>query len=171
MSVPPSAAALVLSLVLAVISDWQKIRAPFIAFSLALAIVGAGILLNVHHNTPLEYAAICLIAMGTYSSMPLVICWYTMNLRGHWERGIGTAWQVGFGNIGGIVATFAFVSSDAPYYTRGYAALMTGLCITALSSLVYLVLVWRENRAARWKVGTGNSGMALTAKTVNPSIL
>ena len=161
-SVPPSAAALVFAIILACISDWRRVRFPFVALALALAMVGAGVLINVHHNTPLEYGAICLIAMGTYSSMPLVICWFTMNLQGHWQRSVGTAWQIGFGNIGAIIATFAFVSTDAPFYSKGYAILMTGVCITAASALLYFVIIWRENRAAQHRISARSGEEALT---------
>ena len=158
LSVPPNAAAWILSILLAIESDCRGRRAPFVGWALALAITGAGILLNVHDNTALEYASVCLIAMGTYSAMPLVICWYTMNLRGGWMRGVGTGWMIGFGNVGAIVATFAFVAGDKPFYTRGYATLMTGLCITAASAVVYLVVCYRENVAARQKSAQNRDG-------------
>ena len=69
------------------------------------------------------------------------------------------------------MATFAFVSSDAPYYLKGYAVLMTGLCITAVSSLIYLMLVWRENGAARQRAGAGDEGAVAAAETISPNVL
>ena len=52
---------------------------------------------------------------------PIVVCWFNMNLGGHHRRSVGSAWQVGFGNIGGIIAVFAFVAADAPLYVKGYS--------------------------------------------------
>lgn len=136
-SVPPWAAAFGFAMLTAVLSDWTGRRAPFAIFSICVCITGFGILIAVHDNTKLQYAALFLVAMGAYTAMPIVVCWFNMNLGGHHRRSIGSAWQVGklywtlasepwamlmhipigFGNIGGIIAVFAFLSADAPLYT------------------------------------------------------
>ena len=59
---------------------------------------------------------------------------------------MGTAWQVGFGNIGGIIATYAFLSTDAPYYKNGYSICLSFLCLSAASCCVYAVAVVSANR-------------------------
>ena len=64
---------------------------------ICIAAAGVGVLLDVHHNTQVEYAALFLVAMGTFSGMPVVIFWSTLYLHGHRRRSIGTAWQIGFG--------------------------------------------------------------------------
>lgn len=69
-----------------------------------------------------------------------------MNLGGHHRRSIGSAWQVGFGNIGGIIATYAFISTDAPKCTKGYAICLAFLCLSAVSCCAYAVAVSWENR-------------------------
>ncbi|MCJ1458226.1 hypothetical protein MMC28_008597 [Mycoblastus sanguinarius] len=118
-SVPPFAAAYVFSLIISFASAKAQHRLPFILFPLLVALAGAGILLNVHNNVRVEYAAVCLVAMGVFGAMPTALCWYIMNLGGHFERAVGSAWMVGFGNIGGIVATFSFLAADAPFYHKG----------------------------------------------------
>ena len=70
-----------------------------------------------------------------------------MNLRGHYARGVGTAWQIGFGNIGGIISTYAFLMKDAPRYERGYAILLGFLCLAALSCVLYLASLWRRENS------------------------
>lgn len=163
-SVPPTAAAWLISVILAVLSDKVRLRSPFIAFSLALALAGSGILLKVHDNVHLEYGAIFMLAMGTYSSMPILICWYTMNLRTQWQRSVGTAWMIGFGNIGGIVSTFTITASGAPKYHRGYSILLGGVCITVASTAVYFLLVLKENsRRSATQRGYVESGRNLGA--------
>jgi len=69
-----------------------------------------------------------------------------MNLGGHHRRSVGSAWQVGFGNIGGIIATYAFIAKDAPRYTKGYAICLGFLCLAMASCCAYAAAVWRENR-------------------------
>lgn len=62
-----------------------------------------------------------LVTCGTYSAMPIIVCWFTMNLGGHHRRAVGSGWIIGFGNIGGIIATFAFQAQDAAnFYRTGY---------------------------------------------------
>lgn len=59
---------------------------------------------------------------------------------------IGTAWQVGFGNIGGIVATYSFLSGDAPRFTKGYAISLGFTALSIISCAIYLVSITVENR-------------------------
>jgi len=84
-----------------------------------------------------------------------------MNLGGHHRRAVGTAWQVGFGNIGGIIATYAFLSTDAPFFTRGYAICIGFICLSALSCCVYFVAVWGANRRREGEGGR-EAGRGLT---------
>ena len=161
-SVPPVAAAFVSSLAVAYLSDKSRHRFLFVLIPICVAIAGVGILLNVHHNFHAEYAALFLVAMGTYSAMPVIICWYIMNLFGHVERSVGTAWMIGFGNIGGIIATFSFVAADAPYYHKGYSIVIGGLSLSAFTAILYLVAAWSHNQSLR----RGNSNAQVEVKDV-----
>lgn len=145
-SVPPWACSFGFSLLIAALSDWTRHRALFALGPLALSITAFGILLNVHNNLPLQYAALFLITMGTYGAMPIIVCWFNMNLGGHHRRSIGTAWQVGFGNIGGIIATYAFISTDSPWFTKGYAISIAFTCLSVLACVAYLTSIMIENR-------------------------
>lgn len=106
LSVPPWACAFALAMTTAIASDHFRHRFVFVLIPTAVALTGFLILLTVHDNTKLQYAALFLSAMGTYSAMPIIVCWFNTNLGGHHRRAVGTAWQVGFGNS---VSTF-FVS-------------------------------------------------------------
>ncbi|TVY33863.1 MFS transporter [Lachnellula occidentalis] len=157
-SVAPWAAAFAFAMVIAFASDFAKHRFVFTIIPICVAIAGFAILLTVHHNRELEYAALFLIAMGTYSAMPVIVCWFNMNLGGHHRRAVGSAWQVGFGNIGGIIATYAFLQKDAPYYKRGYAISLGFLCFGAASCLVYACAVsWENRKRDRMTVDVGLS--------------
>lgn len=130
----------------AVCSDLTKHRFTFTIAPICIVITGFGILINVHDNIALEYAALFLVCMGTYSSMPVIVCWYNMNLGGHHRRAIGSAWQVGFGNIGGIIATYSFLAKDAPDYRPGYIICISFICLSAISCCAYAALISWENR-------------------------
>ncbi|MCJ1265830.1 hypothetical protein MMC22_005711 [Lobaria immixta] len=157
-SVAPAAVTFVAAVLTAWASDRARHRFLFVVFWLCIGIAGVSVLLQVHHNFHTEYAAIFLVAMSTGSILPVVVCWYTMNLRGHFERSIGTAWVIGFGNIGAIIAAFSFVSSDAPFYHKGYSLAMGGYCLCAVSAGAYFLTIWKTNRShdlARTHLGTG----------------
>ncbi|KAI1335145.1 MFS general substrate transporter [Xylariaceae sp. FL0016] len=145
-SVPPWAASFAFSLLLATVSDWTRHRAAFAIAPLAMSIAAFAALLKIHTNTTVEYAMLHLVTMGTYGVMPIIVCWFTMNLGGHHRRSIGTAWQIGFGNIGGIIATYCFLDRDAPYFTDGYSICLGFICLSVVSSCLYLFSIHRENK-------------------------
>ncbi|KAI1131533.1 MFS general substrate transporter [Nemania abortiva] len=170
-SVPPWAASFVFSLVTAVLSDWTRNRAFFAIAPLAITISAIGVLLSVHTNTTVEYAVLHLFTIGTYGVLPIVVCWFQMNLGGHHRRAIGTAWQVGFGNLGGIIATYIFLDSDAPYFRKGYSVCLAFVLLSGLASTLYLISIYIENRR-RAKTAT-NVGLSEYEKSelgdLNPS--
>lgn len=132
-------------MLIATLSDYFKHRFLFTLIPISITISGFAILLAVHDNKTLQYGALFLLAMGTYSAMPVIVCWFNTNLSGHHRRSVGTAWQVGFGNIGGIIATYSFLEVDKPFYTRGYSIGLAFACFSALSCVVYFMAVSVEN--------------------------
>jgi MFS family permease len=145
-SVPPWACAFAFAMIIATCSDFTKHRFVFTIIPISVAIAGFAIMLTVHNNKHIEYAGLFLIAMGAYSAMPVIVCWFNMNLGGHHRRAVGTAWQVGFGNIGGIIATYAFIQTDAPYYKKGHSICISFLALSAVSCCIYAVAVVSANR-------------------------
>jgi len=144
-SVPPWVVAFGFAMIIATFSDKLRHRYAFVLIPIVLALVGYIILLTVHHRTHLQYGALFLAAAGNYAAMPVIVCWFNSNLAGHLRRSVGTAWQVGFGNIGGIIAAFSFLATDAPKYTPGYSLCIAFICLSALASTIYFVGVITEN--------------------------
>ncbi|CAH2353412.1 high-affinity nicotinic acid transporter [[Candida] railenensis] len=130
------------------ISDRFKIRLPFAIGSSLLAIAG---LAMVYASTDphTRYAGCFLTASGLYSAMPLLVCWSSLNFGGHLRKGVGTAWQIGFGNIGGIIATFVFLAKDAPKYGPGLIVGISFVCFSILMMLLYFFSVYRLNGAKK----------------------
>lgn len=146
-SVPPWAAAFGFAMTIAWFSDRIKHRFLFAIFPICVCISGFAILLTVHNHRQVQYAALFLVAMGAYSAMPVIVCWFNMNLGGHHRRAIGSAWQVAFGNIGGIIAVYAFLKKDAPKYTPGYSICIAFVSLSALSCLIYFIMCSLANRS------------------------
>ncbi|KAI4099497.1 MAG: hypothetical protein LQ339_005924 [Xanthoria mediterranea] len=145
-TVPPTAAALALCLLIAFLSDRTGLRSPFIGVGLGLTIAGLAILITVHNIFSAQYTRLCLVAIGAFSAGPIIICWYVMSLDGHVNRSIGTGWMISFGTTEEIVATFAFLAKDAPRYHTGYSILLAFLCLGSLATALYMACVWRQVR-------------------------
>jgi MFS family permease len=153
-SVPPWAAAFGFSMIVAYFSDRIQHRYAFTIFAILVATTGFAMLIGVHDNTDVQYAALFLVAMGAYTAMPLIVCWFNCNLGGHHRRSIGSAWQVGFGNLGGIIATFAFLKKDAPRFIPGYSICIAFTCVSLIACSIYF-LACRKANSDRAK-DTGN---------------
>lgn len=136
-SVPPWAAAFGFAMIVAYFSDAARHRLAFAVFCICVSITGFAILISVHDNTNLQYAALFLVTMGTYSAMPIVVCWANMNTGGHHRRAVVSAWQVSFGNIGGIIAVFAFLPKDTPRYIPGYSICLAFTILSIIACLTY----------------------------------
>lgn len=134
-------------MIIATLSDWTRHRFGFAVFCICISITGFSILISIYDDLPTQYAALFLVTMGTYSAMPIIVCWYNMNLGGHHKRSVGSAWQIGFGNTGGIIATFAFVSTDAPYFKTGYSICLAFTSLSILSCVIYGVGCLAANRS------------------------
>ncbi|KAL2865675.1 putative MFS transporter [Aspergillus lucknowensis] len=158
-SIPPWAAAFGFSMVIAYSSDKLRHRLAFTIGPMLIAMAGLGILLNVHgiENRDVQYGALFLVTSGCYSAMPVVVCWYAMNLGGHRRRSVGTAWQVGFGNIGGIVATYSFLEKDrANFYKPGFSIGISFLAFSCACCIVYFLAVWHQNRQREQVMASGD---------------
>jgi phosphotransferase system glucose/maltose/N-acetylglucosamine-specific IIC component len=79
--------------------------------------------------------------------MPLMLTWMANNMGGSVNRGVGSALQISFGNIGGIVSSLAFQAKDAPRYTNGYIICISFLGMTWLLTFVYYFALKHENAA------------------------
>jgi MFS family permease len=149
-SVPPFAAAFGLCIILVWLSDRTNLRLPFVLFSGALIIIGLATLMTVHTGFSVRYLGINLVCMGALSAGLGIVCWYLMNLRGHKERSIGSAFMISFGNTGGILAPFAFLTKYAPYYHTGYAICIGVTALGLTATFLYTLLILRRNRTSKY---------------------
>lgn len=113
--------------------------------ALSFSICGYAALLAVHKNTNKEYGLLFLAVAGNVSAMPIFVCWYSTNLRGHARRATGIAYQVSLGNVGGIISTYIYKTSDGPNFTVGYSTTMGFMGLAAISSTLYYFSVKRSN--------------------------
>lgn len=157
LSSPPWVGAFLSSMVVAFISDKARHRFLFVIGLEAVAAIGFIVLLCVHNNKNVQYGFLFVIAAGVQAAAPITICWFNMNLGGHLRRSIGTAWQISFGNIGGVIAAFTFLPHQAPYYREGYSICLVFVCVSATAATLYWYLCRRENIIKERNPGMGEA--------------
>ncbi|GIJ91268.1 hypothetical protein Asppvi_010233 [Aspergillus pseudoviridinutans] len=152
-SIPVWAVAAVVTLIVSYLTDRMRHRYGFIIFGVLFASIGYIILLcqgplpqfgglNVH----VRYMAVFFVTTGCYIVQPVAIVWMANNLGGHYKRAIGLAIQIGFGNIGGIIASNIFNKDGAPRYLVGYGVSLAMMVLCGIMSTVFAVGVVMENK-------------------------
>ncbi|GME82805.1 unnamed protein product [Ambrosiozyma monospora] len=118
-------------------SDRMGRRLPFAILAGIIAIVGLAMVLAGGKNYDLKYGGCFLIAMGLYTCMPVLVCWMSLNFSGHTRKSVGTAFVIGFGNIGGIISSYIFPNTDAPDYKKGL-----GICIAFTAMAIIFITLY-----------------------------
>lgn len=142
LSVPPTAAAFLVSITSAFLSD--KYRWRWISVVLLIILSIAGIALAYGSNVASQrYGGIILLSCGTYSIPPLGISWMLNNTAGLYKRATAIALYIVFTNSGGITSTWLFYNNEAPRYQRGF---LVNLCLNCaalvLVTLAELYMIW-----------------------------
>jgi len=93
-----------------------------------------------------KYFALFLIVPGGFITQPITLVWLSNLVSGHYKRSVSSAMQVGFGNLGGIVASNVFLESEAPRYKTGYGVSLGMLWVSGAACTALFFFVKRENR-------------------------
>ncbi|KAF1808506.1 MFS general substrate transporter [Eremomyces bilateralis CBS 781.70] len=123
LAAPPACAAVFTAFGFAWLGDKYRVRAPVIAAQAIITIIGL-MIVAYHTNHGVRYFGIFLGVMGCQGNIPAILAYQSNNIRLQSKRSVGSALQIGFGAIGGILASTTFMEKEAPYYR-------TGLWITA----------------------------------------
>lgn len=132
--------------IVAFASDYCKKRLPFLIGAMIIAIVGLAMILGATDKPHVRYGGCFLAASGLYTAMPLIVCWAALNNGSHLRKSVGTAWQIGFGNIGGIIATFIFLAKDAPVYKPGLSTCLAAVCFAMVTAIAYFFYCMHMNK-------------------------
>lgn len=123
LAAPPAFAAMITAFGFAYLGDKYRVRAPVIAIQSILAIIGL-MIVAYSTNNGARYFGTFLGVCGCQGNVPAILAYQSNNIRGQSKRSVGSALQIGFGAIGGIIASTTFRQADAPRY-------ITGLWVTA----------------------------------------
>lgn len=104
LSAPPYVFAAIYTFVLAVASDKLKLRAPFIIASNLVCITGL-MITAYGGQVGVRYFGTYLTIAGTQSNVPAVLSYSQNNVLMHSKRSVTSALVIGFGGVGGIIAS------------------------------------------------------------------
>jgi MFS family permease len=121
LTVPPYVFGTICCISASVISDKFKIRGPIMVCFAGPFMIIAFIILLACENYGARYFAIFLATAGAFTGSPFMAAWMVDNSSGPMVRAIASAFNISLGSIGGLVATWTYLATDAPKYTKGHA--------------------------------------------------
>ncbi|GAA5860628.1 hypothetical protein JCM3774_006233 [Rhodotorula dairenensis] len=142
LSAPPYAAAAVYTAISAHFSDKTRQRALFIGGSALLCMVGLFIM-AFPEQLGVRYFGSFLTIMGCQANVPAVIAYQNNNILSHSKRAVASALTIGFGGIGGIIASLVYRQKDYPKYIPGLGATI------GCQGLIMILLVFLSIHFAR----------------------
>jgi len=117
----------------------------YINFALFGVGLAAYIILIASRSPALSYFAVYLAVSAIYPIIPNSVAWVASNVEGSYKRAVTLAIAIGFGNINGAVTANIYRARDKPRYILGHAVVLAYIAIGFISSIVFLILLKREN--------------------------
>ncbi|KAI9289389.1 major facilitator superfamily domain-containing protein [Umbelopsis sp. AD052] len=151
MSAPPYVFAVIVVILIAYSSDRLHDRAFHAIGGASVCFLGYVLLLTLVGNSA-RYAAVCLAVAGVFVINPVANAWLTGNIAPSMKKSVATAMVVMANNSAGLVGSNIYLSTDAPYYTKGHAINLGFISLFIILVLVLRILLWRENRARQQKL-------------------
>lgn len=149
LSVPPYAAAAVLTVTVGFIADRTRQRGLCNIAVSFLGMIGFAMLLGCE-SAGARYAGTFLGAMGIYPAIANTISWASNNTEGVYKRGVSLGFIIGWGNLNGIVSSNIYRDDDKPKYYPGHGVVLGYLVLFLFGgSVVQYLLLRRENGKRR----------------------
>ncbi|KAI9693857.1 MAG: hypothetical protein M1822_003128 [Bathelium mastoideum] len=149
LSVPPYAAAAVMTVAVGWYADRTRRRGLCNIVISFLAIAGFGMLIG-SKRPGVQYAGTFLGGIGIYPVLPNTIAWASNNAEGVYKRGISLGILIGWGNLNGVVSSNIFLARQKPRYYTGHGVIIAYLTLFQLGfSILAHILLRRENNKRR----------------------
>ncbi|KAF2266156.1 MFS general substrate transporter [Lojkania enalia] len=144
-SVPPYVCACVIAIFIAFVSDKTNRRGIYLSGFMLLSITGFSIL-RWATDPNIRYMGVFFITLGAFPGGPGFLSWGMNNAAGPAVRAVSSAYIVTLGTAGGIVATWTYISKDAPKYHTGHTINLSGQIVVLLLALVGIAYCVWENK-------------------------
>ncbi|KAK9465471.1 major facilitator superfamily domain-containing protein [Lipomyces arxii] len=149
MSVPAYAVATIVCITLMTMSDRIKHRGLMLLSLYPIGIVGFGLLIGVHSPVGVRYFAVYLAMIPAFTAASTIMAWAIDNSAGPTVRAVSSAIMAGVGNFGGIIATWTYMTKDAPKYITGHAINLGGYVMAFICVLIAVLYLNWENKMRR----------------------
>ncbi|KAI1335911.1 major facilitator superfamily transporter [Xylariaceae sp. FL0016] len=147
LSVPPYAAAAILTVIIGFVADRTKQRG---LCNICVSLVGCvGFIMLMASDSPaVKYAGTFLGALGIYPCISNTISWMANNIEGVYKRGVVLGFVIGWGNLNGIVSSNIYF--NPPRYLEGHGVVLAYMALFLFGgSTLMTVLLRIENRKRR----------------------
>jgi MFS family permease len=156
MTVPPFISAFIVTMITAYLADRYRQRGIAAIVTWTIAMVGI-ILFYKGRSIAVRYLSLFFLITGVYATAPSLICWIPNSTAAHTRRATAIAFAFICTNAGGIVSTWIFPETEAPYYSFAakfiLAIVVIGIVVVAATRVQLKRLNERkENREFRDKV-------------------
>lgn len=136
LSVPPYAAAAILTIAIGWLADRTKARGWCNIGVSVIGVTGFAILLGAE-SPGAKYAGTFLGALGIYPCISNTITWCANNTEGVYKRGVTLGFVIGWGNLNGIVSSNIYRSEDSPNYRPGHGVVFAYLTLFLLGGSIF----------------------------------
>ena len=149
LSVPPYAAAAILTIFVGWIADKTQKRGIWNILCSFMGIAGFAMLIG-SQDAGVKYGAVFLGALGIYPCIANTITWTANNVEGVYKRGVVTGTVIGWGNLNGVVSSEIYRNRDKPKYYPGHGVVLGYMTVFLLGgSIATELMLMRENRLRR----------------------
>lgn len=138
----PYACTAVTLLVVNYLSDRFNKKGIFLLGCVITSCIGYIILIAVQ-SVPVKIFGTCLVAMGVYPAVVLLVAWMSINIGGYTKRATFWAGCEVFSQCCSIIGTHIYI--DPPRYITGHAVVLGFLAMSAISAIILMVLFSRAN--------------------------
>ncbi|KZP33756.1 MFS general substrate transporter [Athelia psychrophila] len=153
LTVPPYAVAALVMTTTSYISDRAQNRGIFSAGASAVGAIGYIILLSVPDNQHVRYFATFCITSGTYTTIGIVIAWFSHNLGSETKKATGIPIYMSIGQCGSVLGSHLFPSADGPRYLTGFSVSCALELLAALCAIILTISYRLENSRRDSKYG------------------
>jgi predicted MFS family arabinose efflux permease len=145
MTVPPYVCAFAVTMVCAFCADRYQQRGLCAFLTFGIALIGAALAIN-GRGTGMRYGALVLLVTGIFSCAPCLISWVPNNTAGHVRQATAVAMAFIATSAGGIVSTWIYPQSSAPYYRMGIIVNLSLIASGMILVVAQIILLKWLNR-------------------------
>lgn len=144
-TVPPYVVGAVFELLLALLS-WRLDKRQIFFIPVALLTMMGYIMFLASADTRVRYAAAFFTAISCFAAGPLTNAQASAQVISDSARSMSLATNVMFGNVGGLVATWSYLSWDGPDYPIGNGLNLAASTVTLIVATVTLLWMNADNK-------------------------